>query len=196
MIDGKQTGFIIYYFNHLKVYKMRIQLQNFIFFLSPSPLIVLIIVDCNNSTRPVFWLVFTLFCPAAVGNKLWQGDPTVRRRQLHVLVAATIRWCRGPVATLSFNSASGGTAEVRLRSHSGRKWLQLRRDEARRGSEWAAVRVANCLLLCPQAVETNLASKDSHWVFVNEVTHHTHETVHLHPHHVGTLDFPAVYSSL
>lgn len=25
-------------------------------------------------------------------------------------------------------------------------------------------------VLCLQAVETNLASKDSHWVFVNEVT--------------------------
>lgn len=25
--------------------------------------------------------------------------------------------------------------------------------------------------LCLQAVETNLASKDSHWVFVNEVRH-------------------------
>lgn len=26
-----------------------------------------------------------------------------------------------------------------------------------------------CVFLCLQAVETNLASKDSHWVFVNEV---------------------------
>lgn len=26
-----------------------------------------------------------------------------------------------------------------------------------------------CVFVCLQAVETNLASKDSHWVFVNEV---------------------------
>lgn len=26
-----------------------------------------------------------------------------------------------------------------------------------------------CMFVCLQAVETNLASKDSHWVFVNEV---------------------------
>lgn len=33
--------------------------------------------------------------------------------------------------------------------------------------------VSFCLCVCLQAVETNLASKDSHWVFVNEVRHET-----------------------
>lgn len=85
-------------------------------------------------------------------------------------------------------SCGVGTAAAPRRPHCKIWLLNLKCDkmlrQPLRSGVWLnrlwAVLVINpsslclCVSVCLQAVETNLASKDSHWVFVNEVSHTRH----------------------